>query len=111
MVSQTACADIYFLGLAINVNRRMLNVRKPSSSGVPFGVADVVARHSSLGAYFTLGHYLPLTDIGCLGRIDATWSASFRYLDYVGTVDARARLPSFFVRPACGDPDTKIAYS
>ena len=72
VASQTACADFHFFGFAINVNRRMLNVRKPSSSGAPFGVADVVARHSSFGAYFTLGHYLPLTDIGCLGRIDAT---------------------------------------
>jgi len=72
VVSQTACADIYFFGFAIDVNRRVLNVRKPSSSGVSFGVADVVARHSNFGAYFTLGHYLPLTDIGCLGRIDAT---------------------------------------
>ena len=71
VVAETASADLHFLGFAINVNRRVLHVRRPPGSGAPRAVTNVVARHSNLGAHFALGHYLPLTAIRRLGRIDA----------------------------------------
>ena len=57
--TQTTGADIHLFGSTANDDVNALNVGSPNTPGLPVGMADEIAAHSALTAYFTkFTHYV-----------------------------------------------------